>query len=254
VLTSCQYSGKDIEHLESDIDSLVLDLQQLIKREYPGKVMDFARLAQYFTFDVLSKVAFGSAFGYLEANEDLYDYNKTSAEFLPILEMITKHPSIRSILTSRIVHALAAPKGTDKIGQGRILGICSESGSGTVRPRSQSQTRHARLLRLPWLDTARSRVGVSPANNRRLGLNIDSRASHFHVHCCQPCSLLQAPRRDRGAVSHPVIKHTEALQLPYLSSLYMGRFTDMPTTVRPPEQNGATSGRDREWHPLPRRY
>ena len=72
-LTLFQYTGKEIDNRESDIDQLVLGLLNLIEREYSGKVMDFARLAQYFTMDGLSKIAFGSAFGYLEANEDLYD-------------------------------------------------------------------------------------------------------------------------------------------------------------------------------------
>lgn len=83
--------------------------------------MDFARLAQYFTLDVLRGHIRQSLVTWRPTKT--YDYNKTSAQFMPILELITNHASIRAILNSRPIQALAAPKGTDKIGQGRILGI-----------------------------------------------------------------------------------------------------------------------------------
>ena len=98
----------------------------MVKR-YDGAPIDLARLSQYFTLDVLSQLAFGEKFGYMDANTDLYDYNKTSANFLPMLEWITNHPSIRWVLTSAPMQALAAPKGTDAIGQGKIIGIAQKA-------------------------------------------------------------------------------------------------------------------------------
>lgn len=68
------------------------------------------------------------------ANSDLYAYNKTSADFLPILEWITNHPSIRWLLTSAAVQALVAPRGTDAIGQGRIIGIAQAAVAARYAP------------------------------------------------------------------------------------------------------------------------
>ena len=36
--------------------------------------MDFGMVVQYFTLDVITKISYGYAFGYLEKNEDVYDY------------------------------------------------------------------------------------------------------------------------------------------------------------------------------------
>jgi hypothetical protein len=58
-----QYSGKEIDTLESDIDERVLELVALVK-SYNSAPMDFAHIAQFFTLDVLSQLAFGDKFGY----------------------------------------------------------------------------------------------------------------------------------------------------------------------------------------------
>jgi hypothetical protein len=121
---------------------------------------------------------------------EIYDYNKMSAQFMPILELIANHASIRAILNSRPAQALAAPKGIDKIGQGRILGIAQRVVAGTVRSRSQIQTRYAGLLRFSWLDAARSRVGVSSSNHGGLGFGFLSPPRRFHVYYLLPCRLL----------------------------------------------------------------
>lgn len=201
----------------------MLELLQLIKREYSGKVMDFARLAQYFTLDVLSKIAFGSAFGYLDANEDLYDYNKTSAQFLPILEMVTNHPSIRFIMTSPIVQALAAPKGTDKIGQGRILGIAQKA----VAERYGADPKVKRDMLGSFVARGLTQQEAESESHLQIMAGSDStstamRVTFMHI-VANPVAYSKLRAEidaaiDRGAVSHPVIKHTEAMQLPYLQA------------------------------------
>ena len=220
---SIQYSGKEIDDLESTIDEHVLELLNVIKRDHTGKVMDFARLAQYFTLDILSNIAFGSAFGYLQANQDLYDYNKTSAEFLPILEMITNHPSIRSIMTSRPVQALAAPKGTDKIGQGRILGIAKAA----VAERFGPDAKVKRDMLGSFISRGLTQQEAESESHLQIMAGSDSTSTTLRVTfmyiVANPVAYskllaeIQAAI-DRGAVSHPVIKHAEALQLPYLQA------------------------------------
>ena len=84
---------------------------------------------------------------------------------MPILEMITNHPSIRSVLTSRAVQALAAPKGTDKIGQDRILGIAQAAVTESFGPDAKVKRDMFGLLHFTWLDAARSRIRVSSTDN-----------------------------------------------------------------------------------------
>lgn len=64
----CQYSGKEIDTLESDIDERVLELIALVK-SYNSAPLDFAHIAQFFTLDVLSQLAFGDKFGYSKVPE-----------------------------------------------------------------------------------------------------------------------------------------------------------------------------------------
>ena len=96
-------------------------MMQLIKARYNGVTVDVAKVTRFFTLDVLSTVAFGRPFGFMAANEDLWEYNKTSSDFLQILEFATNHPNLRWLLSTRLVQALAAPKVTDKAGMGPML-------------------------------------------------------------------------------------------------------------------------------------
>ncbi|KAJ9500512.1 hypothetical protein LTR96_000789 [Exophiala xenobiotica] len=122
------YTGNEVPTLESDIDARVVELLNLIQRDYVDKneAMDFAVLAGYFTLDILTQIAFGQALGFLIKNEDLYDYHKSSSQFYPIMELSSNHPMILSILRSRIMQG-AAPKPTDKIGFGAIVGVAHKA-------------------------------------------------------------------------------------------------------------------------------
>ena len=63
------------------MDARIADLAQLIRTSYNGTVMDFAKLARFFTLDVLSTIAFGGeSFGFMAANEDLWDYDKLAVQ------------------------------------------------------------------------------------------------------------------------------------------------------------------------------
>jgi hypothetical protein len=114
-----QYSGKDNPHLESDIEAIISKLYQFID-ETP--TFDLAKIAQYFTVDVLSKVAFGKAFGCLPSGTDMYDYVKTSHEFIPILELKLNHAWIQYITTRWWFLKLVAPTAEDKVGMGKVMG------------------------------------------------------------------------------------------------------------------------------------
>jgi cytochrome P450 len=114
--------------LEQDIDVHVNELIQLIERKCvsEGKSVDFATLAGYFTLDALTKLAFGEALGFLRADSDLYDYHKSSAAFYPVMELSSNHPAILAFLNSPVMRG-AAPKPTDKVGFGAIVGVAHKA-------------------------------------------------------------------------------------------------------------------------------
>lgn len=74
------YSGKENLGLEGDVDQCVRELLSLIENKYvsrPGQEvirMDLARKIQYFTTDVLSKLAFNDKFHDLRDDRDNHGY------------------------------------------------------------------------------------------------------------------------------------------------------------------------------------
>ena len=114
--------------MEAMIDERVQDLISLIQRlgVEQRETVDFARIAQYFTLDSLTHIAFGRPLGFLHENRDLYDYNASSTAFMPVLAMGASVPIIGDILKSRIVQFLAGPKSKDKAGLGAIIGWSQE--------------------------------------------------------------------------------------------------------------------------------
>jgi cytochrome P450 len=121
--------------LEQDVDDKILELLDLIQRDYVAKnsSMDFTQLAGYFTLDILTQIAFGRSLGFLKTNQDLYDYHKSTAAFYPIMELSSNHPTILAILNSRVMQG-AAPKPTDKIGFGAIVGEAHKAVAERFRP------------------------------------------------------------------------------------------------------------------------
>ena len=117
------YSGKEVEGLQDIIDTQILNLLALIHSEASsGHPIEFARLANFFTLDVLTQIAFEAPFGYLTRNEDVYDYISLNHQFLSILELGSNFPKINSFLNSPLM-APVRPRPTDRVGMGALLGV-----------------------------------------------------------------------------------------------------------------------------------
>ena len=126
------YAGKENPGLESEIDERIHDLIDLIDRKYictdqePGRQMDFARKAQFFTIDVISGLAFGQPFEYLMFDEDRHEYIKTIEEALPVIMSMTELMEVHSFLEKSSLMKLLAQSATDKIGFGKVIKIAKE--------------------------------------------------------------------------------------------------------------------------------
>lgn len=112
--------------MEGSIDTQIANLCHLIETKYLStsadyRPMDFGEKASYFTLDVISDLAFGEAFGYLEHDSDVYDYLQTTKTFIPIMMVVANIPSIADILHSRLLRGLL-PSESDKLGFGAFIG------------------------------------------------------------------------------------------------------------------------------------
>lgn len=111
--------------MEDTIDRQVSQLVRLIETRYLSsdsfRPMDFGEKASFFTLDVISELAFGHAFGYLEHDRDVYDYLKISETFIPIAVALADVPSLADLLHSRILRGIL-PSESDKVGFGAFIG------------------------------------------------------------------------------------------------------------------------------------
>jgi len=120
-----QYSGSEVDRLEERVDetveSLIRLLERYIREDFQYKPLDFGGTAQYFTLDVISAIAHGKPFGYLDADTDLYDYIKLTEKAMPAFMAIAILPWLMSLFEWSVFKALL-PSDKDPIGFGKIMG------------------------------------------------------------------------------------------------------------------------------------
>jgi hypothetical protein len=131
LLIMCQYSGKENESMEGSVDTQVAKFVDLVETKYLSTSefycpMDLGQKTSFFTLDVISDLAFGQAFGYLETDHDVYGYLEMSKTALPLMMAISDVPTIADILQSRLFRALL-PSEADKAGFGAFIGHVSRT-------------------------------------------------------------------------------------------------------------------------------
>lgn len=83
--------------------------------------MNWQDKAAYFTIDVVSELAFGKAFGFLETDSDVYNYIAITQKFIPIMMLAGSFPELAKILHSRLMRSFV-PKESDTLGFGAFIG------------------------------------------------------------------------------------------------------------------------------------
>jgi cytochrome P450 len=211
--------------------------------------MDFAKLAQFFTLDSLTTMAFGYPFGFITKNEDLYDYNKTSTAFFPMMELGTNIPLVHSVLSSRLMQAIAGPKAEDKIGLGAIIGITRR----IVAERFSSDAKAPQDMLNSFISHGLTQEEAESESLLQILAGADSTATSIR---CTMLYLLTNPVAfaklrgeidqavKSGNVTVPIISYSMGMQMPYLQAcikegLRMWQpLNGIQTKVAPPE--GAT--------------
>lgn len=112
--------------MEETVDNQVANFASLIEAKYIStsqdlSPLDFGEKASFFTLDVISDLAFGQAFGYLEGDEDKYDYLSMSKTAIPFMMAVTDVPVLADTLQSRFFRWILLSE-ADKAGFGAFIG------------------------------------------------------------------------------------------------------------------------------------
>ncbi|KAI0123532.1 cytochrome P450 [Xylariales sp. AK1849] len=125
------YGGKENPTIEDGIDEQLINMVGLIRRKYVTtdksfKPLDMATIANYFTLDAITRIAYGKEFGYLETDTDVYSYIQTVETNVPLLVLFAEIPLLRRLFYSPFALRFIGPKPTDKEGVGKMLGVAHE--------------------------------------------------------------------------------------------------------------------------------
>ncbi|KAI4621623.1 hypothetical protein J4E80_003993 [Alternaria sp. BMP 0032] len=127
------YNGRETQGLEGLIDDQVKTLINVVRNRYvvssPGKgqpLLDLAAITKYFTMDVITRMGFGKAVGYLEDETDHYEFLGTVDELWPRMSTVADIRWIRKIAFSPFVLKLVGPKSSDKKGFGALMGFAAD--------------------------------------------------------------------------------------------------------------------------------
>ncbi|TKX23309.1 cytochrome P450 monooxygenase-like protein 23 [Elsinoe australis] len=221
------YSGKENTSIESDVDTKVHKLFDLLNRSYISsdqvyRPVDLSKVITYFTLDVISQLAFGHEFGFMEKDEDPFGYLANLKEFLPAILVFGAYVELTKLLRLPFMKAVL-PKSTDKRGLGKVMGFAADRVGERFGPKP--------IIRQDMLNSfikkglTQEELESETLTQITAGSDSTSSALRMTLHfvCTTPdiqARLLGEIRAAiaQGRVSRPIIKDSEARQLPYLQA------------------------------------
>lgn len=107
------------------MDRQLLSFISLLKRKYVSsgsdvRPVDMAEKAQFFALDAIGDMSLGQPFGYLEKDQDLYQYNEINTTSLPMMNVVSVMPSLANLVHKWPLRLLL-PKEGDQVGFGRLM-------------------------------------------------------------------------------------------------------------------------------------
>ncbi|XXH03391.1 hypothetical protein Hte_009792 [Hypoxylon texense] len=129
--TSSGYNGREIPDFEIAIDSVISNFINTIRRKHLSTKttscnVDLANAVRRFTLDMITRLAYGQAFGFQDADGDLYDYITRLDKTLILMSLSQEVPLLRRIVFSRFFFNMFGPKATDENGIGKVIGIAEK--------------------------------------------------------------------------------------------------------------------------------
>ncbi|EGR50279.1 uncharacterized protein TRIREDRAFT_105768 [Trichoderma reesei QM6a] len=99
------FSGKANEgfSFEPALDRQLTSFITLLERKYLSsgsdvRPFDMAEQTQFFALDAIGDISLGQPFGYLEKDQDLYQYNKINRTSLPVMNAVSVMPALASLI------------------------------------------------------------------------------------------------------------------------------------------------------------
>ncbi|KAK9780829.1 putative Cytochrome P450 [Seiridium cardinale] len=125
---SFAYSGRDGIDFGTGVDGQITHLIDVLRERFiskggNGRTIDFAHFIRYFTLDTITTIGYGKAFGFMDAEGDLYNYTREIENILGLIATAGDVPVLRRIFISPLVSRLFAPKATDPQGIGKVIGV-----------------------------------------------------------------------------------------------------------------------------------
>ncbi|ROW15878.1 hypothetical protein VPNG_02637 [Cytospora leucostoma] len=122
------YGGRETLALEPIVDNFMTVLVQYLRTKCAqdpdlNTVVELASVINYFTMDVITRVAFGREFGFLERDTDAHGILAANRVALRTNAIPIAVPWLRDITTSRWFLKAFGPKPTDKTGLGVAIRI-----------------------------------------------------------------------------------------------------------------------------------
>jgi hypothetical protein len=92
--------------MEGSIDAILARFIHLIETKYIStpdtfRPIEFGERSAFFTLDVVTELAYGKAFGYLEEDKDLFDYLKILKGAAKFAQIMGEWPILADILHSK---------------------------------------------------------------------------------------------------------------------------------------------------------
>lgn len=148
------YGGRETLAMEPIVDDLTNLLLQYLRGMCAGtpelsKVVDLAVIVNYFTMDVITRVAFGHEFGFLRTQSDVYGLLAANRAALRKYVMPLTVPWLRDIIRSKRFQRLLGPKPTDTTGVGVVLRYVVINCTGSVRIQADTAIQHSRRSHKP---------------------------------------------------------------------------------------------------------
>ncbi|KAK5992623.1 Cytochrome P450 monooxygenase ABA1 [Cladobotryum mycophilum] len=221
------FAGKANEgySFEAGMDRQLMSFIDLLERKYVStkfdiRPFDMAEKTQFFALDAIGDVSLGQPFGYLDKDEDLYNYNKINSTSLPMMNVVSVLPSL-----AQVVHTwpllLLLPKEGDQVGFGRLMGFARNY----VEQRLDPSSPPAKDMMQAHIDNGMSKQDLI----QQVFLSIIAGSnSSAHALRMTLLSLITSPlayntlidevRQASAAVSNP-ITWAETQTLPYLQAV-----------------------------------
>jgi hypothetical protein len=122
------YSMGNIKKMEHLIDAHIIQFIAQVDERFARNdaTFDFAVWANYYTYDVVSELAFGEPFGFVRTGSDVASLLEQYHAGIAYAIALAKIPTAQKMLAKIPgFHKLIVPKPTDKKGFGALMGVSS---------------------------------------------------------------------------------------------------------------------------------